>query len=554
MESKAAESQRAPTAWLLVACAVALGMRLFSGSHLDIDHNGAWHVFIAKNLSREWATLAHPPLFLVLLKACDALGHSLLVYRAVPILAGVVSVFLVGRVLSKLGTLPVVAFLGALTVACAQTATVISLAVESYTLAVVFILASFLCALDLVGAGEGDGHGAPPLKSRVGFALFASLALLSHFFTALYLAALAGAVLLAALLVPDRRRALVRALPHRWKADLVMLAVPALVWAALYGLLVRRWKGIPLIGTFDAVGGSLGAYLAAGMKNTVNMFAPVTLGRAAVAGAVLAGFVAVVIGAPATERSSSSSRMRRLLPALLFSVLLALVAILGAASRYPFGGEMRHQFLLFLFALLAGFVAFDRLIRSRSPNARRALVVLAVAAIAADVALNARGYVTPPVDILQAKRGIYRKHLAGARTVHLDRFSVVGLMMEYYGRDWRYLGSDPADALVRRYAVSLGSERLEVVVHRRWWKLDFLDPALYADLAQTWDPAGGECQTVFAVYQNIYLDVRKLTPEKRAEFEKRIPALASAAGFEVHRLDLDDDDVDADLCRNTAAP
>jgi hypothetical protein len=520
-------------------------MRLFAGAYLDIDHNGAWHVFIAKNLSREWTTLAHPPLFLLLLKACDAVSHTLLAYRAVPILAGVGAVFLVGRVLSKLGTLPAVAFLGALTAACAQTATVISLAVESYTLAVVFILASFFFALDLVGT-EGDGE--PPVKSRVGFALFTSFALLSHFFTALYLAALGGAVLLAAVIVPDSRRALVRAFPRRWKADLVMLAVPALVWAALYGLLVRRWKGIPLIGTFDAVGGPLAGYLVSGLKNTVNMFAPVALARAGLAGAVLAIFLAVVIWAPATERSSPSSRTRRLIPALLLGVLLGLVAVLGAVSRYPFGGEMRHQFLLFLFALLAGFVAFDRLLRSRSPKARRALVVLAVAAIGADIALNARGYVTPPVDILQAKRGIYRKHLAGARTVHLDRFSVSGLMMEYYTWDWRYLGSDPADALVRRYAVSRGGERLEVVGHRQRWKLDFLDPALYAELARTWDPGGGECQTVFAVYQNIYLDIRKLTPEKRAEFEERIPALADAAGFEVRRLALDDDDVDADLC------
>jgi hypothetical protein len=517
-------------------------MRLLAGTYLDLDHNGAWHVFIAQNFAREWTTPAHPPLFLVLLKACDAVSHSLLSYRAVPVLAGVGSVFLIGRVLVKLGTLPVVAVLGALTAACAQTATVLSLAVESYTLAVLFLLASFFFALDLV-----EPEKKPPVRSRLGFALFASLALLSHYFSALFLAALAGATLLAGVIIPDYRRALARALPHRWGADLLTLAAPALVGATLYWFLVRRWAGHPLT-NFDPTRESVGTFLVHGLTSTVNMFAPVALTRARFAGAVLAVFLAAVIWAPATDNRSRSGTVRRLIPSLSLCVLLLLVVILGMARRYPIGGAMRHQFLIFVFALIAGFVAFDRWLRSGSERARMVLVIVTVGAIGADVALNKSGYTTPPFEMLEAKRGIFREHLAGVRTVHLDRFDLIGLMMETYTWDWHYQGTDPADDTVRRYELTRGGASREVVAHWRWWRLGYLDAAFYAELARTWDEGSGECQTVFAVYQNVYQPIRKLTAERRAELERRIPALAKAEGFEVRRLALDDDDVYADLC------
>jgi len=265
-------------------------------------------------------------------------------------------------------------------------------------------------------------------------------------------------------------------------------------------------------------------------------------------------FLAAVIWAPASERGADSSGGRRLLPSLMLLILLLLGALLAATARYPFGGAMRHQFLIFLFALLAGFVALDRWMRALSAGGRTALAALTLGAIGADVALNQRGYTVPPFEPLEAKRGIFREHLSEARTVHVDNFNLIGLMMEYYRWDWRYEGNDPADSSVQRYELSLDGANLAVVVHRRWWKLDYLDGALYAELAGTWDERLGECQTVFAVYQNVYTVVRTLEPEKRAAFETRIPALAGAEGFDVRRLALDDDDVYAELCRQTGAP
>ena len=134
---------------LIVALAVGLALRLYVGLTHPIDYNSFWHVWIARNLSREYFGLAHPPLFLVLLKGVDAVSHARLAYRSISIVSGVLAIELVHRILRKLRASPEAAFLGALTMATAQSAIFLSRYVQSYMLAVFFILWSFVFYLDI---------------------------------------------------------------------------------------------------------------------------------------------------------------------------------------------------------------------------------------------------------------------------------------------------------------------------------------------------------------------------------------------------------------------
>jgi hypothetical protein len=547
------EVEASQTRWLLVVSALALGFRLFAGAHLPLDHNGAWHVFIAKNLSREWVRPPHPPFFLVLLKACDAVSHALLSYRAVPILAGVASVFLVGRILAKLGALPSVSILGALAAACAQTATVLSIEVESYTLCVFFVLACFFYYLDLVPA-----EPLPRPGSRIAFSGFACLALVSHYFTALFLASCVLAPVVMAAINPEYRCALRRAFPRRWAADLLTLAPPVIVAWLLYAFVARFWLQSPLNHLlpfyFHPGAESLSSFVIRNLSNTINLFAPVGLPRARYTFPLLAVFLLAVLWAPATERRAVKTFSNRMAPSIFLVLLLVLGIVLGIAGRYPFGGSMRHQFLLFVFALLSGFVAIDRLMRAVGTKARVVLAALTIGIIGADVAVNRDGYVVPPFEPFETRRGIFRDHLAQVRTVHLDQLNLIALMMEYYGWEWRYAGHEPMDRYIERYELTNGSRRLTVVAHRRWWKLDFRNPALYAELAATWSKSS-DCETAFSVYQNVYGPPwKKLAPEQRSELETGIPRLASAEGLDVRRLALDDDDIYAEICVHRGPP
>jgi hypothetical protein len=87
-----------------------------------VNYDGYWHVFIARNLSREYGNLAHPPLFLLLLKASGVLSHSRLGLQAIAIGSGLAVVALIHKLLERLRVSPAVAGLGALTIAVAPSA------------------------------------------------------------------------------------------------------------------------------------------------------------------------------------------------------------------------------------------------------------------------------------------------------------------------------------------------------------------------------------------------------------------------------------------------
>ena len=78
----------------------------------------------------------------MVLKAVDAVSHSRLAYQSISILAGLGAIALVHRILHKLRMTPQVAFLGALTMATARPAVFLSRDVQSYMLAIFFILSA----------------------------------------------------------------------------------------------------------------------------------------------------------------------------------------------------------------------------------------------------------------------------------------------------------------------------------------------------------------------------------------------------------------------------
>src|SRR4051812_48590275 len=93
--------------FLVLIAAIAAIPRLLLGATQFIEYDGYWHVFIAQqdNWHNFWSEInanAHPPLYFLLLKFAMRFGRSLLVYRSISLLTGVLSVFLVGWIAGKL--------------------------------------------------------------------------------------------------------------------------------------------------------------------------------------------------------------------------------------------------------------------------------------------------------------------------------------------------------------------------------------------------------------------------------------------------------------------
>lgn len=542
--------EREPSPLLILVAGLALFPRLLDALCRPIDYNGYWHLFIARNLSREWPNLQHPPLFLLFLRAVDSVSHATLAYRSISLLAGVGAVYLVGRVLAKLECLAAVQVLGALAAAFAFNAITLSNEVESYSLCVLFLLGALLFYLNLVRVGPSPSRG-----SRIGFASLACLALASHYFSGLFLIACVLAPVIAAAFRPGYRRALRVALPRRWRADLMTLLPPLLVGLLLYELQAKRWV-MPLSSLpafyYNPEAERVINFVVRNLRETFNLFAPFVLPRARYALPLLAVFVLTVVWAVAAEKPADTGSVTRLMPALFLVLLLLIGMALGIAGRYPFGGMMRHQFLFFLFALLSGFVAFDRLLRTiRSPSWRRALVALCVGAIGINFAVRLPRLAHPAPDRLRPIVEGFSKEFLNSRTITVDQFNLVGLFGVYHDWTWRFQGRESPSYFVERYELSKGPRKLVLLALRDWWIFDFRSDALYRELAGVWKHKDQACYPILCIYGTIFDKParQRFSNPQRAGFDTRLRALASKNGLKVQKLLLTDYlDLYSELC------
>jgi hypothetical protein len=539
--------------WPLVgAVATGLALRLFVGLTQPIDYNGYWHVFIARNLTREYAGLAHPPLFLLLLRCADFMGHSRLAYRAIPILAGVGSVAMVYRILKKLGALEWVAVLGALTMATSASAIFLSCEVQSYSLAVFFILWSFVYYLDLVDPDAGRSPG-----RRAAFSLLACCALLTEYFAGLYLVACVLAPLVVAVLRPAWGRRLLRSIPKRWMADVATLLPPAIVGGLLYELIAKPWiRQLNHLPEFYWVPAreTAAAFLLRTLGSLFRLFSPVAIASSAWAAALLLVLTALALAAMASEPAREDAAAERSMPSVVFALLLGLGMALGLAGKYPLGGAMRQQFLLFLFALLAGYLAFDRLARSFPAGpARRVLAVVCAMAIAGNAVAQREDFRPRGPEEFTAQTRVFESAFPEARTIQVDQLNLIGFFMAHHDWHWKPAGRLPENWAVERYLLEKDGRRYTLIAHRDRWNLDFQDPKLYPALRSALQPGDPPCFSVFCVHTNLYKPPERRLPDlDAARTTEKVETLAPKAGETPGRIVIRGNDVYAELCVDSA--
>ena len=532
---------------LLAIAAAALLVRLFFIRVHPVNYDGYWHVFIARNLSRELGALAHPPLYPLLLRRADAVAHTRLSYLSISLVSGVAAVVLVASVLAGIAARREMPLVGALALALSPNAIALSGIAESYMLCTAFVLAATRAYLDLIVPAPPEKRG----RSAAAFSVWASLALLTHYAAGLFLLATAAAPFVLAALEPGYRR--------RWtgsSATRVAAAFlpPLFVAAALFHFLARAWvhRLSHVAEFYFAVGReTIPAYLARALAGTFVLFSPVAVGSPPAAAAALLAFLAAVVAiAVRADRRRGDSGAPAATPAVLLVLLVGIEAAAGIAGRYPFGGGMRHQFLLLLFALLAGAAAFDRVLAGQPRGTRSALVALAVAAVAANSWAHRDPRWRPRPEPFAAERERFDRDFPDATEVHVDQFNLVAFFAQHHDWDWRFLGTVGGHPSVERYRVSTSGRTIDLVAHRDFWNFDPASPATSAALAGTSAAGASRDATLFAVRQSI---PGEPAPDPDA-IRRRIPALAAGAGLETGKVDVFPGGVFADFRRAAPTP
>src|SRR5262249_41703869 len=234
----------------------------------------------------------------------------------------------------------------------ATRASTISIEVRQYQLAVFLVLVAFNAFLTMWAAEA-------PIRSRsyVIYAVSSALAVLCHYSAVVFLGACA--VLAGARAMFDSKWR--RQLDWRLAATLVS---PLALFGYLYVTPGRRLRILGYLYDFywgQTPGETLTGFLVRNLQNFWNLFALLEFrdarDRAVLFSlAALLGLLSVVI-LYRTRRPGDRSGVAIVLPAVMVTELVGL----SVARAYPFGGLLRHQYVVGPFLILAAFVVIDRL-------------------------------------------------------------------------------------------------------------------------------------------------------------------------------------------------
>ena len=549
-------------------------MIVLSRSEL-IGYDGYWHIFVARQ--DDWRSFweqalatAHPPLLYALVKvATIVFGAGVVAYRLVPMAGALGSTWLLGRIVERTTVQPILPAVAAFAFGSSLTTVTIALDIRSYTLGTFFVLWACLALMDLVedGLSQAAAH-----RSRVIFALTCSLALLSHYATALFLVgSVATCAMLSAVDRGYRERLFHDAHGRRpgamWpllSSTALAFGVPFALLAIAYAVHIAKWwaRSFNHVAAFlfDPQREDALAFVWRTTKALFELYVPVldypgftttlTVSGAQLTDFAVATLVVVSLAAlgwlgfrpPDTERGAPVARR---VPPLLLACITALLVILALLGRYPYGGPLRHQFLLFPFALIVLTLLVDEVAARVGRRAGMLVVGLfALAAVFNTVNWVAHFRVTPGY-LLQAEMDRFREVVAAPEAIQVDSFNLFVLFMHHHEWRWRFVGRAAPDESLDLWRVEeAGGQGFYVCRDRRQWLLDLSRAATYRRLAACLEATGTERVAVFRPQQ------RGVAPAwPVAETEGLAQRAAGEAGLVPETLIVDGESVYAAFVR-----
>jgi hypothetical protein len=515
--------------------------RLYLGATQYIEYDGYWHVFIAQqdqwsNFVREYQQNAHPPLYFLLLKLTLWFGRSFLVYRAISLVTGIAAVYLLGCIARKMTRWPLTPALAGLAYGLSLPGIIISCEVRAYMLCTFLILISYYFFLDVIGRERQAGS----FRQRAVFASAAMLACLTHYYAFFYVGAVL--ILAAAFAISRRGEPLWRSFGREAATFAPVLGVMAyLFFSHANAHAVVQGHLLPFYYR-RAVPESMGEFLIRNLQNTFNLFAPWTVSARPVFLVVLAGLLPAV-GATVylVRRTGAPEKLPALVTMLATGLMLMELMAASVLGKYPFGGYLRQQFLVFPFLVLCAFLLPDRLATRLPDRAAHALAGgLALVTIVAS-ALSFYAHPKTGSALLASQMARFERLFPASTAVYVDQFSLIFFFLHHDDWKWTFAGQAPDTGI---YRLSHDNRQMLVLRDGQRWILDCGDAALYRDLAACMRSNGLSSIRVFRLGEGVR------RPRSAGDVEalrKKIAELSAAQGLCVQKLDIRSDDVYAEF-------
>lgn len=538
-----ASSSRERFVQLALSVLATIPIAVFSVDQF-VSYDGYWHIFIAHHdrWSNFWYDVrvnAHPPVFYAALGQVLALGKTPLVYRSINILAAMLSAYLVARIVRRCGAPQIVASAAAVAFGASLSTIHVALEVRSYMLAALFGLIALRGFIELLDTDFAERT----IQARLAFAFGMSMALLSHYSAAFLLAGCLAAPLFLAAVTPGYAVRLLRGLRTRRAANAATFGLPAagVAFAAAHTLIFGLLNHVPAF-LHDPARESAWAFVTKQVGNLVALFAPFAAEQPAQG--IVAILLLVLILAATVLAARGRQRPIAMVPALVTLVVALLLALAGILGRYPFGGELRHQYVLFPLLVVAMCLAVGVLANALpDPRARSIVGAMFVVAVAANAARAIDTFPRYSGRLLQVEMDRFRSTFPSPGVVFMDQFNLIAFFMHYDDWDWKFVARAYAHSPVDVYRVTRGAESFWVCRDLNAWVVNLAETNVYRNIAECGRSTRSNSVTLFALAQPD-----SITPLPRSEPdpEQTVRRLASEAGLSVHRLMRTGDNVFAE--------
>ncbi|HVW11418.1 MAG TPA: hypothetical protein VHC90_22690 [Bryobacteraceae bacterium] len=516
--------------------------RLVLGASQYIEYDGYWHVWIAHqvqwgNFIQEYQANAHPPLYFLLLRLTFLFGHSKLTYRAISILTGAGSVYLVGMIAWRAVRSGIWAALAALAYGLALPSILISEEVRTYMMAAFLVQVSFWYYLDLIEDGRG------PLSSRILYGVFASLACLTEYYALIYV----GAALLFALLVqPFRAKdGPRRALGREALTYVALLALPAWEYKVHFGGKPQAYNHLPDFYFQPGGAESLGAFFLRNLRSEINGFSPFAVSEGPAFYAILALCILAAIGICWLARRWNQTRDMAAATTLILPLAMLGALMFGGAARvYPFGGFLRQQYILFPFFVICPFLLLDRALANIPRPAVLAIAGFFTVGIAYASYENYDAYPKTSVPLMTDQMNRYNRLFPAAPAIMIDQFNLTTFFLHHHDWNWSFAGALPGTDTVDVYKLAHDGRSMMLFRDKDHWNLDLRDPGLYANMSSAMQNWHLPAMTIFCLAQPV---PKARTEAQVAAYRARAAELSATHGLCIQRLDLDNYDVYAEF-------
>ena len=480
--------------WLTAIAVVGLAIRAYIGSIEFMEFDEWQQVFMAgvprwKDLAYELNAEAHPPAFYVFLKALMMLGHSKLLYRCIALVPGTGSIVLVGIIARKLLRSSAMALLCAGALALSTAAITISIEVRQYQLAVFFLLVAFDAFLEIWA-------DAAPRRRRpyVIYAVSSMLAVLCHYSAIVFIGACA--MLAAARQVFDSSRRHER----DWRLA-ASLGSPLALFGYLYVTHAGKRGILGYLYAFywgQTAGETLAGFLSRNFQNFWNLFALVDFPEPRDRGVVLAVAALLVVSSIVivllTRRRGDHSSVAILVASLMVCELVGL----SVARAYPFGGFLRHQYVVGPFLILAAFAVLNRLALLLGRRARMGLMIVTGALLIGHLIDRwPRLIVWPNHVVYTEEYDHYRAAFPDAPAVYVDHFGVIGYFINTDDRRRRFVRRIDDVFAIDEYHIDGPSGGVELFYDKTRYTFNMRYLSLYRSIARCLRQSGVKQLTVF---------------------------------------------------------